>query len=615
MSIRWRWNVATSLSVLAALCCLLWPTASLRAQGDDPPTVTLSEQTLAFRGLAGESLQRTFVLAVQGQPIHNVSLAWSDLVDAASGAVVLSSAMVVDPASQAQIDGEQRFAVTIGGAGARAGTYRGQLSIWYDERPAGSPLTLSLEAVIGSVPAVDVDVSSKNRTLAVRAPDWLPYVGRPTGDPQSPVLGQVPIYLVQKTTGQAEVQAATMLTMSGPEGQALPADVVRVDTTLPLTLTDQDAQALRVVVSGRHLPAGEYNGTLLVRIRNQANPLEIPLRLQIKHGPVFPLLILALSLLIGIWISLYNTRGLANMAVMKRIRLLDRRITQAGSGLQHNERAEGAQRLEQAVDALLGGAADRSAADRGGVEAQLDGVDQYVKGIEEAAAKVLEDALTAIGRAREIAIGRLVCAQLISELEDLRRQVRAGALTSLAEAQASLKGKADRVEAMAQIAADVAKLPEAARQAAQDRLDQAASLDQVKQIVEEMARQPTSKEPTAAAMFAAAEGHGFSYALDILRAGSGEAVREKAQAWNRFELKTRLGDLLGKAILYVFALLVGWTTLYLAAPTFGAKPEDYIALFLWGAAANVVSGQSINLASIWQKRRTEGETSGPKPEG
>ncbi len=602
MSTRSRWTMAMSLSALAAVCCLLLPTASLRAQGGDPTAVTLSEQTLVFRGLTGASLQRTFVLAVQGQPIHNVSMALSDLVDASSGAVILSSAIGVDPADQAGIGGEQRFTVTISGVGARAGTYHGQLSIWYDERPAGSPLTLSLDAALESVPAVDVDVSSKNRTLAVRAPDWWPYIGHPASDPGAPMLGQLPIYLVQKAAGQAEVQAATILAMSGPEGQALPAEVVRVDTTLPLTLTDQDAQALRLVVSGRHLPAGEYNGTLLVRIRNQANPLEVPLRLQIKHGPFFPLLILASSLLIGIWISLYNTRGLVNMALMKRVRLLDRHITRPGSGLQHNERAESAQRLEQAVDALLAGA------DRTTVEARLDGVDQYVKEVEEAASKVLADASTAIGRAQGIGVGKLVCAQLIDDLEELRHQVRVGSLTSLAQAQARLKDKTDGIEALAQVETELLRFPEGDRQAAQGRLDQAASLEQVKQIVQEIAERPTTKEPTGVDRFATAEAGRFSYALGILGIEPGQAHHETARAWNRFELKTRLGDLLGKAILYLFALLVGWTTLYLAAPTFGAKPDDYIALFLWGAAANIVGGQSINLASIWQKRRMEGET-------
>jgi hypothetical protein len=133
--------------------------------------------------------------------------------------------------------------------------------------------------------------------------------------------------------------------------------------------------------------------------------------------------------------------------------------------------------------------------------------------------------------------------------------------------------------------------------------------------VQEIAERPTTKEPTGADRFATAERKGFSYALGILGIEQGAAYNETARAWNRFELKTRLGDLLGKAILYLFALLVGWTTLYLAAPTFGARPDDYIALFLWGAAANIVGGQSINLASIWQKRRTEGETPEPKPEG
>ena len=593
---------AATLSTLVALCCLFLPTASSWAQGSELPTVILSEQTLAFYGLTGESLQRTFVLAVRGKPIHNVSLTLSDLVDAGSGTVILSNALVVNPTAQAEIGGEQLFAVSVSSAGARAGTYRGQLSIWYDEQPASAPLLMPVEAVLESVPVVDVDVSSKNRTLAIRAPDWLPYIGHPTTDAHAPPLGELPIYLVQKTTGQAKVQAATILSMNGPEGQALPSGVVRVDTTLPFTLTDQAAHVLPVVVSGRHLPAGEYNGTLLVQVRNQAGPLEVPLRLQIKHGPIFPLLVLALSLLIGVWIALYNTHGLANVALMKRVRLLDRRITRPGNGLQHNERAEGAQRLEQAVDALLNGA-DRTAGD-----AQLDAVDQYVKEAEEASAKVLSDTSAAIERAQAIGIARVVRGQWMEELEELRRQVRVGELTSLAEARARLKGQSDLFEALAQAETELLRFPEGTRETVQDRLDQATTLEQIKQIVREAATPPTPKDVTAADRFAAAATGKFSYALSILAVEQGTAYSETARAWNRFEMRTRVGDLAGKATLYLFALLVGWTTLYLAAPTFGAKPDDYIALFLWGAAANIVGGQSINLASIWQKRRTEGET-------
>lgn len=65
-----------------------------------------------------------------------------------------------------------------------------------------------------------------------------------------------------------------------------------------------------------------------------------------------------------------------------------------------------------------------------------------------------------------------------------------------------------------------------------------------------------------------------------------------------YTVRVRLGSLLVKALVYLFALGVGWAALYLSNPTFGARPEDYIALFLWGATVNVIAGQQISLNSI-----------------
>lgn len=75
----------------------------------------------------------------------------------------------------------------------------------------------------------------------------------------------------------------------------------------------------------------------------------------------------------------------------------------------------------------------------------------------------------------------------------------------------------------------------------------------------------------------------------------GEAA---AEGWMSYTVRVRLGSLLVKALVYLFALGVGWAALYLSNPTFGARPEDYIALFLWGATVNVIAGQQISLNSI-----------------
>ena len=56
-------------------------------------------------------------------------------------------------------------------------------------------------------------------------------------------------------------------------------------------------------------------------------------------------------------------------------------------------------------------------------------------------------------------------------------------------------------------------------------------------------------------------------------------------------------------IVYVFTLAVGWLTLYAASPTFGADPQEYITLFLWGVAAAAVGGQAVSLESIYEKAK------------
>jgi hypothetical protein len=71
------------------------------------------------------------------------------------------------------------------------------------------------------------------------------------------------------------------------------------------------------------------------------------------------------------------------------------------------------------------------------------------------------------------------------------------------------------------------------------------------------------------------------------------------QAFDRFELRIRVGTVLVMLLAYIFALLVGWAALYLTNQTFGASPTDYLTLFLWGATVNVVAGQQIKLENIY----------------
>jgi hypothetical protein len=603
---------------LAVVCGLLFPTAWAWAQGgtEGTSTVTLSERALLLQGLVGQALQRTFIVSVQGASIHGVSLSMSDLVDAASGAAILGGDVTLEPSTVDELQDRQRFSVTVSGSNVRAGSYAGELSIWYDELTASQPLTIAVRALFEVVPSVDVDVSSKNRTLAITTGGAIPYVGRPTGD--GPALGELPIYLVQKTLGDAEVEEAQILTMSGPAGQALPDGVMQIQTTMPFTLTDQDAAALRVVVSGRNLPAGDYSGSMLVRVRNQAAPIEVPVALQVKHGPLWPVAILALSVLVGVFIAFYNTRGLANAAWMRRIKALDRRITQGSDGLQNNEKAQAADLLEQAVDALLDGESKET------IDARLDAVDRYLQETRTTAQALLDEIAQAEQRADALSICKGSAGALARDLGQARHNIDMGGYKSISEARGKVADKIEQVSTLEKLEPELkqrlAELDDERRADVEAQLGKASSLTEIEQTLASMATplaQPKGVILEADRLTGAARGN-FSYALNILSAEKPErdvqaAQAETRRAWNRFELKTRLAGVLGGAIVYIFTLLVGWATIYEASPTFGAKPEDYVTLILWGAAANVIGGQAINLSSIWQKQRKEPEPQ-PKPE-
>jgi hypothetical protein len=84
---------------------------------------------------------------------------------------------------------------------------------------------------------------------------------------------------------------------------------------------------------------------------------------------------------------------------------------------------------------------------------------------------------------------------------------------------------------------------------------------------------------------------------------------ESRPDWEKFSLVLQWRRLLVAAVVYLFTLFVGWITLYANAPTFGANREDYITLFLWGVASNVVGGQTVDLKSILSN------SSGNFPEG
>jgi hypothetical protein len=647
--------------LLLALLIPAWLLAGLEAQAQEGASVALSETNLEFRGLVGQPLQRSFALTVAGGAVQNVTLVPHDLVDSASGAAIASGQVRVDPQSVASVEGVQPFLVTVAGHD-KPGHYVGQLEIRYDGQPARAPLAVTLDVTLAASSEVDATVDSKNLTLEI-VPSWfsVPF-GRPSASSDSAVQGQVTISLVQSGEGPATVEAGTVLSMRGPRNLTLPEQAVRVVTTMPLSIPAQGAANLQVVGGGRGLNAGEYNGVLHLAVSNQA-PLQVPLKVLVKDGPLLPLIVLALGLVVGAFLALWNRDGRARFELQRRIQRLQDEL-ESPELLQQEEQERADRELSAAVDAMVKG----DSVER--ITQQVDALAKFVEDTQAAAAKLEQDARPLETQLRKLRVCNTYRARLLEGLQALRIGVREGSYESLGAATgvydrlqsqvAELQGAVERFAALG--AADQAKirpaldaatdfatidglikgaeavsagleeLPEEYQARVRGWLDDAASLGEMEGImqraqavVEQYGKLPPAKQQQIDGNLAAATTleemeaivgvpapkRGFE-AVDYQAPGAvpeEEAEEEKAQAlqraWTRTTLVLKTRRALAFGIAFLFTLVVGWITLYAASPTFGADPREYVTLFLWGVSGTVIGGQAINLQSIYDRAQEE----------
>jgi hypothetical protein len=90
--------------------------------------------------------------------------------------------------------------------------------------------------------------------------------------------------------------------------------------------------------------------------------------------------------------------------------------------------------------------------------------------------------------------------------------------------------------------------------------------------------------------------------------GRGEGL---FSSWGLYRLRLNLLRISAFLIIYAFTLAIGWATIYVAKPTFGADVQDYLTLLLWSATSTTIGGQMFDLKSIYSQANTEiQETSG-----
>ncbi len=544
---------------------------------ESAPTLAPSPSSLSFSGRAGDALGRTLTLKAVNGAVNNVRISASDLLDPASQRAILASQITVGPNEVTTVDDVATIAVTLAISDALSGVYSGVLSIWYDELPnPTTPLTVAMEVTLSGVPSVAVDPNSANQTLFAETND-LPYVGAATDQPRPlrvrlpftnvyiqidrslripffdvtfnqelPALGQLPIALIESNGNSARVTSAEVLPVrNSANGVTLPSGIVRVgqppSIDQPLVIPGQGAGTLNLILRGRNLPAGAYTGSLRIVVDNQPQAISATFNVKLKDNWLYAILVLAASFVIGAAVAWFNARGGAAQANIRKIRKLQRQLDPEQNTLENHLQKAELSRASNILVRAMNAVRDEK--EQRAIDARLKEFEDYVK-----------------GEAEEIA-------KTVTALDGLKQEIADSDKTP--EEKGSLE--TERVNLLANVergALDSRTAAEGGVQTIRDALQLSAGLTDG--VV------PPGQPPSAS-----------------------------QQAFDRYERKIQLGSLAVKVLVYLFALLVGWSTLYLTNQTFGASPTDYLTLFLWGATVNVVAGQQIKLEDIYKHKAVQ----------
>lgn len=702
-----------------------------------------SETSLVMRGNTGETLGRTFVLKAVGGAASNVRISASDLLETASDRAILSTQITVNPAQIAVLTDVQTVAITVAPGTANAGVYTGTLSIWYASTPLTTttpltaPLTIALRVTLDAAPNVTADANSVNQTLFAQTTD-LPFIGAPTQqlrairlpfagvqasidrpvrlpftritmDPRPPLLGELPITLIENTQEPALVTSAEVLPVRHSNGLVLPVGVVRIDARLPLEIPGQGAVTLPLTLAGRNLPAGAYTGNVRIQVANQTAAVMVPFAMQLKDGWLWAMGVLAASLVVGIAVAWYNGRGGPAMENIRKIEQRSAQLRENPAHLPIEDHNKANKLLAEAMDAL------RFQQPQTLIEQKLQLFDAHVASAAKAVATLCEQSVQVRRQVDAISGAPEIQQDLLARLEALQRRIEQGKLATLSEGEdllaavkaeldalsklqeaigalpaddraaievatarsmqeigerlrarqaarvQSLTGRATKISAgvaardgliarlndiqtrlaavkwneLGQIGPEVAQaetdlqdlealqaaLQQAMQQGGQDvqqSLDGAATVQGLRLKLAEaqtaLNQQPRTPVSPGDAFAHATQGNvsfdipvavspvanPLDRAVDALaQVAPPPPAKTAQQQWQDFTLGVRWRAVLIQGLLYIFAMLVGWAALYLPNTTFGARPEDYITLFLWGATVNVVAGNQIKLETIY----------------
>ena len=545
--IIWLWAV-----------CLLCSVLPVQAQDIRP-------SELVFQGVVGDTLQRTVTISAARDVLQKVSLEAADLIDPDSGAVILKKNVTVDPVSLETLTGQADFTITITGV-TRSGRYQEQLILHYDGQPASQPTSIGLQAIFSEIPQVEADENSVKQILSVQQ-----NFGNPSGS------GDLTLYFLQKGSSPAQIIEATIMTLRSASGQSLDANVLTIPKdTFPISLSGSGGVGeLKLGLQSEYLPPGEYNGTLAVRVKDQPQPVLVPLTIRIKQGLLIPLLILLAGLLTPRLFSWWRNAGSDYSRLAGDMQRLAKKIDSCS--LQASERSRFFTQLRDLGVSIEN--RDVPADIQKGIEALSGSVQQNVDTVN---ANVLVPLNATLAQFDGIRVGKQVLKNLRQQAAEVETVVKEGRYPSLQDAQENVASLQADVKALSDIDDEFQKKTDAEKAALVPRMDSAASVEELRQILA-----PDEIVPA---------GRGFG------RVPPGSPLTGKTKLPRLLRTRTRarllLGGLLVTSLPQVLLFIAGLLLVYGRSPTFGADPNDYISLFLWGTTVEALGAQPFTLTSF-----------------
>jgi hypothetical protein len=300
----------------------------------------------------------------------------------------------------------------------------------------------------------------------------------------------------------------------------------------------------------------------------------------VKDGPLLALIVLVLGLGAAMLFSWWNSKGKAASEYVDSITKLAEDV-QTGKKMQLEERNQATLLLKEVLEAIERGEAAEA------VKAKFEAAKAYVTSARaNTDAFIKENVGPLLDTAKSADPGRTLRERYVRELSEIKRKLIDGEYVNLEEAREIIKypptNWEKEIKEFKSLSDKFSGVPEDKQEATRQRMDAAANLADLRRALKEAGVQ-LAIEP------------GVTYAVDA----KGERVVPAGLelSWGR-QWQLTFGRLAVPLIAFLFILAVGWVSIYVKSDNFGANPMDYITLFLWGATAEALRGQTISLSSM-----------------